>query len=191
MKLIQRFIEHGKIKFDWENEEIFILNWVKHNPFDKNPNVRRCVEKELKDVKNKDLIPLDSPLQAPLKGIDNKNKKKNKNKEKEEEQLRSYWNATIGTPRLIELEFIEELLTKFGYEGAKGIVRNLAESGFKKVKTMRSALNDDGTIKPRETYGTNKQQNPGSVGSRLAYKPDPSKAKQRLEELKRLHGEGN
>jgi len=47
IKLIQKFIDYEKIKFDWENEEIFILNWLKHNPFGGNTNIEKCVKKEL------------------------------------------------------------------------------------------------------------------------------------------------
>lgn len=78
IKLIQKFIEHGKIAFDWENCEIAIRNWAKYNPVS-NPNVEKCVKRELSEVKNVDLIPLVYPLQAPTKPIRNNNKNNNKN----------------------------------------------------------------------------------------------------------------
>ncbi len=64
IKLVQKFIDYKKIKFDWENEEVFVLNWIKHNPFDDNPNIIKCIKKELKEVHNPSMIPLTSPLQA-------------------------------------------------------------------------------------------------------------------------------
>jgi len=87
IKLIQRFIEHKKIAYDWENEEVFIHNWVKHNPFDNNPKILKCIEKELISVHNPDLIPLTSPLQGVYKGLHNKNKKKNNNKNNNKEEI--------------------------------------------------------------------------------------------------------
>lgn len=82
LKLVQRFIEHKKIAYDWENEEVFLHNWVKHNPFDGNKNITKCIIRELEDVHNKEMIPLTSPLQALMKPIHNKKKKKNKNNNK-------------------------------------------------------------------------------------------------------------
>ena len=67
-----------------------------------------------------------------------------------EEQLFSYWNSLLFTPRGIEKEFIEELLIKFKFEKTKRIIRELAENGFKKVKTMRDALDKNGIIKPKD-----------------------------------------
>lgn len=64
--------------------------------------------------------------------------------------LKTYWNSCLTTPRLLEWELIEELYYKFGLQKAKHIIRDLAENGFKKVKTMREALNSDGSIKPKD-----------------------------------------
>lgn len=84
---------------------------------------------------------------------------KNKNKRREDidtdpvtepiSKLIAYYNSTITTPRHLEREFIEELSSKFGFDKAKLIIRNLAENGFKKVKTMREALDGQGNIKPK------------------------------------------
>lgn len=81
IKLLQRFIEHGKIRYDWENEEVFLLNWIKHNPFENNPNVKKCVINELRDVHNVDMIPDESPLKGLARGLQGGSQK-----EKEEEQ---------------------------------------------------------------------------------------------------------
>lgn len=67
-------------------------------------------------------------------------------------KLQIYWNTILFTPRLIEKEFIDNLYGKFGLDKSKGIIRDLAENGFKKVKTMRESLNwETGEIKPKNT----------------------------------------
>lgn len=78
------------------------------------------------------------------------------NPEPENSRLYAYYNALINTPRLLEIEFIDELVEKFGQERTKKIIRALAEDGFKKVKTMREALNEKGEIKPRPTETSEK-----------------------------------
>ena len=83
IKLLQRFIDHRKIRYDWENEEIFLLNWIKHNPFDGNPKIKKCVEKELQTVHNPDMIPEDSPLIPLTRGIQGASQEKEKEEQKE------------------------------------------------------------------------------------------------------------
>ena len=56
IKLIQKFIEHGKIMYDWETNEIALKNWIKYNPFNGNPKIEVCVSKELQCVKNRSLV---------------------------------------------------------------------------------------------------------------------------------------
>lgn len=86
IKLIQRFIEHRKIRYDWENEELFLLNWLKHNPFDNNPKVKKCVEKELQQVHNPNMIPEDSPLIPLVRGIQGASQKEEEKEEKQKEE---------------------------------------------------------------------------------------------------------
>ena len=54
-KLLNRFIEYGKILYDAETKELYILNWLHYNPI-LNTNVEKCVLRELKTVKNKEFI---------------------------------------------------------------------------------------------------------------------------------------
>jgi hypothetical protein len=54
-KLLKRFDEYGKIKYNEENKEIFIINWAKHNWIN-SPKVIKCIESELKKVKTKTFI---------------------------------------------------------------------------------------------------------------------------------------
>lgn len=54
-KLLSRFVEYGKILYDAETKEVYILNWLHYNPI-VNTNVEKCVLRELKTVKNKEFV---------------------------------------------------------------------------------------------------------------------------------------
>ncbi|PEW71389.1 hypothetical protein CN424_24315 [Bacillus cereus] len=54
-KLLSRFVEYGKILYDAETKEVYILNWIHYNPI-VNTNVEKCVLRELKTVKNKEFV---------------------------------------------------------------------------------------------------------------------------------------
>ncbi|MFB6646798.1 DnaD domain-containing protein [Bacillus toyonensis] len=54
-KLLNRFVKYGKIFYDMETKELFIVNWLRYNPI-LNTNVEKCVLRELKTVKNKEFI---------------------------------------------------------------------------------------------------------------------------------------
>ncbi|WP_242214148.1 DnaD domain-containing protein [Bacillus cereus group sp. BfR-BA-01383] len=54
-KLLNRFVEYGKILYDTETKELYITNWLRYNPI-LNTNVEKCVLRELKAVKSKEFI---------------------------------------------------------------------------------------------------------------------------------------
>ncbi|MCU5378718.1 DnaD domain protein [Bacillus cereus] len=54
-KLLNRFVEYGKILYDAETKELYILNWLRYNPI-LNTNIEKCVLRELKTVKSKEFI---------------------------------------------------------------------------------------------------------------------------------------
>ncbi|KAA0775582.1 MULTISPECIES: DnaD domain-containing protein [Bacillus cereus group] len=54
-KLLNRFVAYGKILYDAETKELYILKWLHYNPI-LNANVEKCVLRELKTVKNKEFI---------------------------------------------------------------------------------------------------------------------------------------
>ncbi|ENQ3077378.1 DnaD domain protein [Bacillus cereus] len=54
-KLLQRFIEYGKILYDAKTKELYIQNWLRYNPIT-SPNVEKCVLRELKTVKSKQFV---------------------------------------------------------------------------------------------------------------------------------------
>jgi DnaD/phage-associated family protein len=54
-KLLNKFIEYGKINYSEETKEIIIINWVKHN-FVNNKPVINCMNKELQKVKYRPFV---------------------------------------------------------------------------------------------------------------------------------------
>jgi hypothetical protein len=87
LKLLDFFQEKNKIRFSKETNEIALLNWVKFNDSN-SPKVLSCVEKELKNVKNRVLIQY-------LYSMDTESQEE---EEKEEEEYKSdefeiFWNS--------------------------------------------------------------------------------------------------
>ncbi len=54
-KLLKRFVDYGKIKYNEETKEVFLVNWIKYNAI-KSPKVKSCITKELEKVKTKEFI---------------------------------------------------------------------------------------------------------------------------------------
>ena len=52
-KLLKIFIDYGKIKYCEETDEVFIINWLKHNP-SKSPKVMACIKAEILKIKCKE-----------------------------------------------------------------------------------------------------------------------------------------
>lgn len=76
-KLLNRFIEYGKIKYCRETKELMLVNWLKYNFINSKP-VISCINKELKEVKHTEFITdlydickaNDLPLEIIFKDID-------------------------------------------------------------------------------------------------------------------------
>ncbi len=56
-KLLSRFEDYGKVVYSEETKEVFLKNWIKHNKV-VSPKVRKCIEKELKNIKSDYLVDL-------------------------------------------------------------------------------------------------------------------------------------
>lgn len=54
-KLIQRFVDYGKILYCNPTREVILLNWMKYNSIN-SPTVKTRIENELKNVKNREFI---------------------------------------------------------------------------------------------------------------------------------------
>lgn len=93
-KLMERFIQYGKVLYHDLTQELMLLNWMKHNSM-KSPKVRSCVEKELRSIKNKDykyrFASLCKDYGYPIDRLcidsgEEEEKEEEKEKEKKEEQ---------------------------------------------------------------------------------------------------------
>lgn len=54
-KLLDKFIEYKKIKYDFQTHTIFIVNWLKYNRIG-NTNIAKCVIGELQKCKNSEYV---------------------------------------------------------------------------------------------------------------------------------------
>ncbi|MDW0060099.1 DnaD domain protein [Clostridioides difficile] len=128
-KLIKRFIEYGKIKYDSTTKEILIINWSKHN-FSKSPKVRTCILKEVESIKNKEFqqymyrVCIDYGYPIDTVSIDYGEKEKEKEKEKEEEKEKEKEKEEGKTEPLICEEQEKNELKEFKklYEENIGVV---------------------------------------------------------------------
>ena len=98
-KLLQKFIKYEKIIYNDKTKEVCLVNWLKYNPVN-SPNVKKCVEKELREVKDETLIKKNYsgyPLQGVYKGYRNNNKNNNKKKQEDESSQKipfdTFWIA--------------------------------------------------------------------------------------------------
>ncbi|HPT36628.1 MAG TPA: hypothetical protein PK309_08915 [Bacillota bacterium] len=88
-KLLNRFIEYGKVAYDEETGEIFLLNWPKYN-WNKSDRVLKCIAKELEQVKSNRLLEVYNKTMDSLcipyeYSMDRPGEEKEKEKEKEED----------------------------------------------------------------------------------------------------------
>jgi DnaD/phage-associated family protein len=97
-KLLNRFIEYGKIHYDERTKEIMLVNWIKYNSI-KSPKTIACIKKELTEVKNKELLyifytackgygyPIDTPyIDLGEEQEEEEEEEREKEEEKEREQ---------------------------------------------------------------------------------------------------------
>jgi hypothetical protein len=99
-KLLNRFLDYGKVVYNSKTREIGIMNWPKYNPME-SPKTRVCVEKELKDVKDKTMITTIYPDRYPLEGVSQEEKEEEKEKEKAEAEAEAGEQLTIDNYKLI------------------------------------------------------------------------------------------
>lgn len=87
-KLINRFEEYDKIKYNFETKEMAIKNWPKYNGT-KSPKVQKCIDEELKKIKDILLIEYVYGMDMvciPLRKEKEERKEEIKEKEKEKEE---------------------------------------------------------------------------------------------------------
>lgn len=114
--LIEKFTKLDKVKFNPKTREIAIKNWGKYNIND-NPNIRKCVAHELKEVKDKSLIEY-----ASLNGFKLKNVKKTKKTNKViKEEKKDYGDGVMMTKG----EY-SKLINRFGKAEVKDKMEDFA-----------------------------------------------------------------
>jgi len=55
-KLINRFCDYNKILYCDNTKEIMVINWMKYNVPNNNINIVKCIQHELKKIKNKEFL---------------------------------------------------------------------------------------------------------------------------------------
>lgn len=82
-KLLDFFQESNKIRWSKETNEVALLNWVKFNDSN-SPKVLACIEKELKQIKNRVLIQYLYSMYTESQKEEEKEEEEEKEKSKEE-----------------------------------------------------------------------------------------------------------
>lgn len=163
-KLLDFFEQKNKIRFSKETNEIALLNWVKFNDSN-SPKVLACVEKELKQVKNRVLIQY-------LYSMDTHPQEE---EEKEEEQEEEYQEETVLTFRdeLFNRWFTykKEKKSKYTPTGIKQLYRtweNKSDQELEEAINNSIANNYQGIFEPKKQYnGTNDKQPLGTSAARM------------------------
>ena len=100
-KFLSKFEDGKKIKYEKNNSEIMIINWLKHNR-NRSRKVITCIEKELLDVKNKEYLnefyTLCKKYQYSISAKTKKEKEIEKEEEKEkkeEEESYTRWQNNV------------------------------------------------------------------------------------------------
>ncbi|MED4455934.1 DnaD domain protein [Metabacillus fastidiosus] len=182
-KLLQRFVDYGKIKYNDKSKEIMIVNWVKYNAI-RSPKVLACIKKELETVKNiefiKDFIALCKQYEYP---IDTLSIDYGEEEEKEQQQEKdavidaadfyqqnfgvlnsfigeciSQWENDLNTELVIE-SMKRALKNQKKWNYAEGILKEWAN---RNVKSIADVLALDREFEARG--GRNGKDDPRSVG---------------------------
>jgi hypothetical protein len=88
-KLLDFFQESNKIRWSKETNEVALLNWVKFNESN-SPKVLACIEKELKQIKNRVLIQYLYSMDTESQKEEEEEKEEEKEKEQEEAVIISF-----------------------------------------------------------------------------------------------------
>lgn len=165
LKLLNFFEEKNKIRFSKETNEIALLNWVKFNE-SSSPKVLACVEKELKQVKNRVLIEY-------LYSMDTHPQKE---EEKEEEQEEEYQQeeALSFRDELFNkwLAYKKEKKSKYTPTGIKQLYRtweNKSDQELEEAINNSIANNYQGIFEPKKQFNgaTNNEPKLGTSQARM------------------------
>jgi hypothetical protein len=113
MQLIQMFESMGKIVYSKETNEIAIVNFLKYN-YSKSPSVKKCIEKDLESVKNKDLIKFIYCVgSVGIECIDNKEEEEEEEEKEKKKNKKSaagvdYYN-NITMPNYYDIHYAKRI----------------------------------------------------------------------------------
>ena len=137
--LLELFENLKKIVYSKETNEIVLVNFLKFNASE-SPSIRKCIEKDLKAVKNKDLIEYihcDYRVYAECGG-NNKNKNKNKNYKEEEEEKKEKRNGVdyynnIAFPNYFDIHYSKRI--EQDEEMTKKYHAHLRNLGYERIRS--------------------------------------------------------
>ena len=157
-KLLKRFEDYGKIKYDRDTKEILIMNWHKHN-YTKSIKVEACIIKEVSNIKSDEfrniLIEIckkygynteDIPYTYPIDtvSIDYGEKEKQKQKQKETKKEKEKQKQSVRIDDDVEQEtdvskVLYEYLTNISLGDIEDINKALAAKN-RDVNYLREKL---------------------------------------------------
>ena len=151
-KLLRRFIEYGKILYNPKTHEIGIVNWLKYNPM-VSPKVKACIDKELKEVKDRTLIdriyPMDrvsqkeeeqkeekekTTTEEPASGSSSSHYREDENLPILDQSIMLFtriWNKSSSTPE--EQRLVAGYLTSFGFQEVEFAFRESVKHNNRKL----------------------------------------------------------
>lgn len=106
-KLLQRFVDYGKIEYSADTKEILIRNWHKFN-FTKSPKVMNCIIKEISAIKKEEFkdymiqVCIDYGYPIDTLYIDYGEKQKQKQKEKQKEKEKQQQAKNTVSPVVVD-----------------------------------------------------------------------------------------
>lgn len=174
-KLLKRFIDYGKIKYNAKTKEIMILNWLKYNRI-ASPKVISCVSKELSQVKTQDFrnafITASREYSYPIDtvsidyGEEEENKKNKKDKENniysnEFEQFWSIYPRKVDKKKALKSfkVAVKNNSLKTIIDGTRKYAKQVEKTDKQYIKHPTTFLNNDSFIDGFEEggsrYGTN------------------------------------
>ena len=134
-KQLEYFIKIGKIQYSESTNEIAIKNWVKYN-YSSSPKVVKCIESELKQVKNTLLIEY-------LNTIDTLSQEEEEKEEEEKQEkelidwdiLLNFFNKVTGKKSRVisenvKKQFKARLKEKYTKEDIKNAIINVCKDSY-------------------------------------------------------------
>jgi hypothetical protein len=165
-KLLEFFQEANKIRWSKETNEIALLNWVKFND-SSSPKVLSCVEKELKQVKNRVLIQYLYSMDTDTQEEEEKEEEEEQEKEQEEflsfrEELFNQW-----------FNYKKEKKSKYTPSGKKQLYKlweNKTDQELQEAINNSIANNYQGIFEPKKQFNGNSNNEPklGTSEARMA-----------------------